>query len=120
MLPFLVLFGMAQLFIMVSVVTCVIYLPADYKLLSLAVIAVEAFILFPWWYAVIHLFAIYDKAHYYRATVEAAMAMQQAESESATYWAYPTSSTSSGLFKNSGAGYSRTSSCNSHTRSMLI
>ena len=30
---------------------------------AVAVTAMEAFIIFPWWFGVIHLFAVYDKEH---------------------------------------------------------
>ena len=61
MLPFLVIIGLSQLLIMGSILACVVFLPLEAKLLAIAVTAVEAFIIFPWWYAVIHLFAVFEK-----------------------------------------------------------
>ena len=61
MLPFLVVIGLSQLLIMGSILACVVFLPLEAKLLAIAVTAVEAFIIFPWWYAVIHLFAVFEK-----------------------------------------------------------
>ena len=61
MLPFLVIIGLSQLLIMGSILACVVYLPLEAKLLAIAVTAAEAFIIFPWWYAVIHLFAVFEK-----------------------------------------------------------
>ena len=64
MLPFLVFMGLAQLLIMASIVACVIYLPIDYKLLAAVITAFEAFVIFPWWFAVIHLYAVFDSKRF--------------------------------------------------------
>ena len=95
-----------------TISACVIYLPMDYKPLAAAVTAFEAFVIFPWWFGVIHLFAIYDKDHHFRGS----------------YLVYPPSSASVIGEKrrpplpyslNTG-GRGTSSVTNSHTRSMLI
>ena len=105
MLPYLVLFGIAQIFIMASILACVVFLPAEAKPLAIAVTAFEAFVVFPWWYAVIHLFAVFEKNHYH-----------------GSYLVYPAPSPSELYQKQSEhvVPYSNSATCNSHTRSMLI
>lgn len=105
MLPFLVLFGIAQLFIMASILACVFYLPSPAKPLAVAVTAVEAFVVFPWWFATIHLFAAYDKNHY----------------KGPYLVSYPPSQTQicQPVAQNL-SNFSHPSLTNSHTRSMLI
>lgn len=100
LLPYLVIFGLAQIAILCGVLACVIYLKVDFKPIAAAVAAFEAFIIFPWWFGVIHLFAIYDQ-HHFRGS----------------YLVYPPSSINHPLnYINTGP----TSVSNSHTRSMLI
>ena len=83
-----------------SISACVIYLKVDFKPIAAAVAAFEAFVIFPWWFGVIHLFAIYDQ-HHFRGS----------------YLVYPPSSINHPLnYINTGP----TSVSNSHTRSMLI
>lgn len=105
MMPFLIVFGMIQLILMISVLACVIYLPLTAKPLAFAVTAFEAFVVFPWWYAVIHLFAAFDKGHFYQSSY-----FVHHPSPSPTAVLHP-----SQVFKEP---YS--SGSNSHTRSMLI
>ena len=58
LLPWLFLFGLLQIALLVAIVAAVLELPTDVKLLSAGLVAVEAFFVFPWWFAVIHLFAV--------------------------------------------------------------
>ena len=57
LLPWLTLFALFQLSVLFSVIACVLWLPKTYKLLAAGVASVEAFILFPWWFATLHLFS---------------------------------------------------------------
>ncbi len=118
MLPHLVIFGLAQMLIMVSILACVFLLPASSKLLSLAVLAIEAFVLFPWWYTTIHLFAVNDKKHYKGSYILYPAAPVQDSIK--------TSRQVNGVIpdENMATCYSNlapsSATCNSHTRSMLI
>lgn len=105
MMPFLIVFGMIQLILMISILACVIYLPLTAKPLAFAVTAFEAFVVFPWWYAVIHLFAAFDKGHFYQSSyfVHPSPPLQQHDHHPSQIFKEPYSSSS-----------------NSHTRSMLI
>ena len=70
LLPWLTLYALFQLFVMFSILACVLWLPKNYKLLAAGVATIEAFILFPWWFAVLHLFTfltnaqLFDKGSY--------------------------------------------------------
>ena len=57
LLPWLIVFGIFQLFLLLSILLCVLNLPAEFKMLSAAIAVVEAFLIFPWWFGVIHLFS---------------------------------------------------------------
>ena len=85
-----------------SISACVIYLKVDFKPIAAAVAAFEAFIIFPWWFGVIHLFADYDKNRFRGNYLVSA---------SHEFGHHPLS------YVNSGT---RTSLSNSHTRSVLI
>ena len=71
MLPYLVLFGLGQIGLFLAIIACVLYLPIVSGQIAfscaVAVTATEALIIFPWWYGVIHLFAVYDKAHVHKS-----------------------------------------------------
>ena len=61
LLPWLTLFALFQLCVLFSVIACILWLPKSYKLLAAAVASVEAFILFPWWFATLHLFSALNR-----------------------------------------------------------
>ena len=52
------MFGLVQIALLFAVLVAVVELPDEFKLLSVAIAAVEAFVVFPWWFSVIHLFAV--------------------------------------------------------------
>ena len=79
LLPWLIMFGLLQVALLCSVLLAVLHLPQEFKLLSVAIAAFEvrgdtdcclsegnainvgcfqAFVVFPWWFSVIHLFAV--------------------------------------------------------------
>jgi hypothetical protein len=61
LLPWLIVFGLLQLAMVVAIPLCVLYLPEEFKLLGAGVAAVEALVAFPWWFSVIHLFAVLER-----------------------------------------------------------
>ena len=63
LLPWLTLFALFQLSVLFSILACVLWLPKSYKLLAAGVATVEAFILFPWWFASLHLFSMLTNMH---------------------------------------------------------
>ena len=91
-----------MLYLTNSISASVIYLPLDLKPLAAVVAAFEAFVIFPWWFGVIHLFADYDKNRFRGNYLVSA---------SHEFGHHPLS------YVNSGT---RTSLSNSHTRSVLI
>ena len=59
MIPWLVLMGVGQAGILLGIFACVLWMPSWYKLAALGVAATEAFVLFPWWFAAVHLFGVF-------------------------------------------------------------
>ena len=58
LLTWLILFALLQLSVLFSVIACFLWLPKDYKPLAAGVASIETFILFPWWFATLHLFSV--------------------------------------------------------------
>ena len=61
LLPWLIVFGIFQLFLLLAILLCVTNLPAEFKMLSAAIAVIEAFVIFPWWFGVIHLFSEFTR-----------------------------------------------------------
>ena len=66
LLPWLIVFGIFQLVLLLSILLCVTNLPAEFKMLSVAIAVIEAFVIFPWWFGVIHLFSELTAREVYR------------------------------------------------------
>lgn len=62
LLPWLILFGVLQMGVIAAVPLIVLQLPKNLKLISVGAAALEAFVLFPWWFATIHAFASLSKS----------------------------------------------------------
>lgn len=60
LLPWLIIYGLLQICLLAGMFLSVTHLPGETKLFSLAFAAVEAFIVFPWWFSVIHMFAVFS------------------------------------------------------------
>ena len=58
MIPWLVLSGIGQIGLLLGIFACVIWMPNWYKLAALGVAAAQAFVIFPWWFAAMHLFGV--------------------------------------------------------------
>ena len=61
-----------QVFLLFGILLSVTHLPAEYKLTAAVIAVVEAFVIFPWWFAVIHLFAVFTNEESLREELEEA------------------------------------------------
>ena len=68
MLPWLIIYGLAVPGGLVGGILCVIMIPTIFKLISVPLILVTVFLIFPTWYTAIHLFSSIKDNDLFRAS----------------------------------------------------